>query len=732
MGWRYAIISLAIVLLLLIPTTYQPTVVHAQLPYGIPREETLIAEDFGGRMADPYQWNIWLLGSGARWQNGFHQLCLTAVWYTNYTDGSIVLGTGAELPIYNPEYTVLKIKLKPGLYWGDGVEHTAEDWVYTLKKALEDVKHSYAAAATTWIKNVYAEDKYTVVIELTKPNPHFWLYFAADVWSAWWYPMPAHIFKNVEAQGTSWHEYKFYPPVCLGPYKLVDVDPTGYWTLWTWRDDWDRTVVGRWAKEHGMPWVGPKYVLYVAFDTEEQRIAAIARHELDYAFDVTPEGFEAMTSLNPYARSWSLTYPYHFPAEVGIRGIFFNLDVYPYNLTEVRWALTLAINSTDFLISTHKGINKIYPAPMPYIPGTLPVYDKLLPLLEQFEITLPNGTKFKPYDPYATVKVYQWAKAQGYIKEDWPIDKIRMYWGPGWWKYAPGVAAQLLESVGFKRGPDGRWYLPDGKPWTIVIKAAGPWEIDATRMAYGVAEQWRRFGIDVKVQTLDSATFWSINFLGDFEVWAGWGYGMECVGAWSWPRINEPLHPKYYKPIGNWSSNFIRLRDPEYGKYLDKLMMTPGLGPRGTINEEYVNLVIEFILYRLQKMYITPLQITKKLPIFDTYYWVGFPTEDAEPKWISYWDAYFYAGTQWLLQFLKPRRLAVTPTPRPTTPTPTPTPTPAPGVATVTTTVVVTSTIERTVISTVTQTATEWTITAVLAVILFIVGLIVGLFIKRK
>jgi len=749
MSWRYAIISLAIVLLLLIPATYQPTVVHAQLPHGIPREETLIAENFQGRIANPYNYNFWLTTIAVGFANGLHQLCLTAVWYTNYTDGSIVLGTAADYPIYNSNYTVLTIKLKPGIYWSDGVEHTAEDWVYTLTTAMNDPRHSFYATASTWIKNVYAKDRYTVVIELKKPNPHFWLYFDADVWSAWIYPMPAHVFKQVESQGKSWYEYSFYPPVCLGPYKFVDVDPTGYWVLWERRDDWDRTVVGRWVKEHGLPWVGPKYVLYVAFDTEEQRIAAVARHELDYIFDVTPEGFEAITALNPYARSWSLTYPYHFPYEVGIRGIFFNLDTYPYNLTQVRWALTLAINITDFLISTHKGINKIYPAPMPYNPGTLPVYNKLLPLLEQFEITLPNGSKFKPYDPNATIRVYQWAKAQGYIKEDWPIDKIRMYWGPGWWKYAPDVAAQLLESVGFKKGPDGRWYLPNGKPWTIVIKAAGPWEIDATRMAYGIAEQWRRFGIDVKVETLDSSTFWSINFLGYFEVWAGWGYGMECVGAWSWPRINEVFHPKYYKPIGNWTSDFIRLRDPKYEEYIDKLMSTPGILPNGIINEEYVDLVVDFIMYRLKEMYIIPMQITKKLPIFDTYYWVGFPTEDAKPEWISYWDAYYFAGTQWLLPFLRPRSAVITtttPSPTTTSPTPTtPTPTTAPttsstvtaiGIGTVT--VTVPTTITQTVVSTSTvtttiiQTVTQWATTIAIAIVLLIIGFAIGWLIRRK
>jgi peptide/nickel transport system substrate-binding protein len=753
MGWRYAIISLAIVLLLLIPTTYQPTVVHAQLPHGIPREETLIAENFGGRISNPQQWNLWLVAGGPMWQSGLHQLCLMEVWYTNYTTGLIGLGTAAEPPIYNSDYTVLTIKLKPGVYWSDGVEHTAEDWVYTFKKALNDSKHGMHALASTWIKNVYAKDKYTLVIELKAPNPYLWTYFTDDLWSAWWWPMPAHIFEKVEAQGTSWSDYNFYPPVCLGPYKFVDVDPTGYWVLWERRDDWDRTPVGMWVKEHGLPWVGPKYVLYIALETDENRIAYAVRNDVDYIFDVTTETFEVITSRNPYARSWSLEWPYFYPIEPCVRGIYMNLDVYPYNLTQVRWALALAINATDFIISTHKGLNKVHPANIPYIPGTMPLWQKVLPLLEQLEITLPNGSKFKPYDPEVPIRIYQWAKAQGYIKEDWPIDKIRMYWGPGWWKYAPDVAAQLLESVGFKKGPDGRWYLPDGKPWTMDFKAAGTWEIDATRMAYGVAEQWRRFGIDVKVEALDSSTFWSINFLGQYEIGGWWGLGEEGVTAATWVRTNTNLNPIYAKPINEWSPNFIRLRDPMVGKYVDKLVSISPFGPGGSYSEEFLNTAAEYVVYLIKNMYFIPFQLSKKLPIFNTYYWVGYPTAES-PLWA--WTGYYFAGTKWLIPFLRPRSAVITtttpsptttsptpttPSPTRTTPTPTTTPTTSPTVTAIgvgTVTVTVPTTITQTVVSTSTvtttiiQTVTQWATTVAIAIVLLIVGFAIGWLIKRR
>jgi hypothetical protein len=131
-------------------------------------------------------------------------------------------------------------------------------------------------------------------------------------------------------------------------------------------------------------------------------------------------------------------------------------------------------------------------------------------------------------------------------------------------------------------------------------------------------------------------------------------------------------------------------------------------------------------------MYFIPFQLSKKLPIFNTYYWVGYPTAES-PLWA--WTGYYYAGTKWLIPFLRPRSAVITtPTPSPT-PTPTPTPTvTAIGVGTVT--VTVPTTITQTVVSTSTVTTTiiqtEWATTVAIAIVLLIVGFAIGWLIKRR
>jgi ABC-type transport system substrate-binding protein len=43
------------------------------------------------------------------------------------------------------------------------------------------------------------------------------------------------------------------------------------------------------------------------------------------------------------------------------------------------------------------------------------------------------------------------------------------------WSYNPKKAYQLLESAGFKRGADGKWYMPDGKPFRFEILSVAAW-----------------------------------------------------------------------------------------------------------------------------------------------------------------------------------------------------------------------------------------------------------------
>ena len=52
--------------------------------------------------------------------------------------------------------------------------------------------------------------------------------------------------------------------------------------------------------------------------------------------------------------------------------------------------------------------------------------------------------------------------------------------------------ASCSNPVGFKRGPNNRWLLPDGTPWKMTINAPNNFEIESQRLAFAVANEWRQ------------------------------------------------------------------------------------------------------------------------------------------------------------------------------------------------------------------------------------------------
>ncbi|MEM1580935.1 MAG: ABC transporter substrate-binding protein [Candidatus Bathyarchaeia archaeon] len=631
--------TLTVTILALSMLSLFPIPVKAQLPHGIPREETLILDVIHGRTADPTQMNAWVPGTQIGW--GLHQFILDTLWYTDHGDGSLICALASEPPIYNEDYTVLTLKLRRGIYWSDGVEFTADDVVYTVKTIGSYEGFTNYPLTKRWVKNIYASDKYTVVVELNSPNPYFWTNFLIEVWGCPYYIMPKHVFEKQDDPT----KYKFSDPVSLGPYVLIDRDPTGYWFLLQLRDDWERTAVGVWCKEKGYEKPGPKYIWAVAHETEESKILAQARHELDWIFDVTTEGWKALKLMNPTTQSWFEDFPWIFPYDCTARGIFFNCDKYPYNITAVRWALTLAINATEVMITAFDGCQIFVPVPagMAY-----PVFKKwqlgLKSELMNFELTLPDGTKFKPFDATIPYKIYTYYSGK-YKVVNLPVEEI---WGPGWWKFSPDVAAKLLEANGFKKGPDGKWRLPDGSAWTITIN--GPtYELDSTRMVMAVAECWRDFGIDVTVRVLEGTPFWNEYNYGFFEVGGYWGWGAQdplLVG-----RVYEGLHSSYYKPEGEYAPAGVRYRSPELDALIDQVMAISPFKP------EAEQLTKQILLHLIANMPAAFMFDCKKFSPYDTYYWTGFPS-GKNPYWSF---LYWCAGAKYILPRLKPAQVGPPP-----------------------------------------------------------------------
>jgi len=589
--------------------------VFSQVLPNIPRSETLIVDNLHGRVANPGNFNVWI--PGALTGHGPQQMVLDGLWYVDPQTGEWINSLAAEPPIYNDDFTKMTVKLRQGLYWSDGVEFTADDVVFTVKNLKNNPGLNGSAEMKQYVKDIYKTDDYTVVFELTQPYTRFHNLFTSLIYSTT-YIQPKHIWEKVENPLT----FTFNPPVSIAPYVLDSYDSQGYWFLFKKREDWQRTSVGQ---IYGEP--KPNYVLFIYYGADDKKVMAQTRHELDMIFDLTPEAFEVLRNRNPYAIVWYKDFPWAWMDDVNARGLYLNNEKYPFGIKDVRWALTLAINMEEVLKTAYAGIERvtaIHSCPTEYFMDLY--YKKLEPWLEDF--SLEDG--YKPYDSDLANRIAKWAESEYNVK----VEDPKSIWGMGWWKYDPEQAEKLLVEKGFSKDKNGRWLLPDGNLWKISILAPADFEIDATRLAFAVADQWRKFGIQVNVETVEAGVFWSRDALGDFDVVADWGKITASSGVPDIWTFIQGFHSQFLIPTGTPATNpnVIRWKVP---KRVDEIIEEMGtLHPQDPKIEE---LTLEFYKIAVEEMPFIPTVINKKFSAFDNYYWTNYPSAENPYMTPSFW-----------------------------------------------------------------------------------------------
>jgi len=606
----------------------------AQLPAGIPREETLIFDQLSSRSAMPGNFNEW---AGWRWRDrGTAQLMNEPLWTVDYATGEIIPGLAADLPIYNEDFTEMTVNLREGVYWSDGAPFTADDVVFTIETNKSTPGLLYHGSIVEFVKKASKLDEHTAVIELKVPNSRFHAFFL-DRWGCLWM-MPKHIFEEVE----NLVEFEFNPPVGTGPYELYDYDRAGFWTMWIRRADWDRSPTGI---LYGKP--QPKYVLCRAFEAEEARILAQLRHELDMAQHV-PEGLQAVLEKSKTARGWRKEWPWVVNIDPCITGMMFNNAVSPYDNKDVRWALVLAIDIVPYMQIAFDLMAPVSVLHLPPVPAyTEAFFEPMEDWLKEFELDLGKGETFKPYDPEVPYRLAEAAKVRGYPVPDDP-KAIRELLGIGWWKYAPDVATKLLEKHGFSKDKDGKWHLPDGSLWKIAVVNHPNPAHHQNRNGIAAAELWREFGIDA---TANSTEAWSTRAQkGDFEVcstWPAqepWGAGVDLYRTFMvWhsrllPALGE-LVPAAPGAGARWS-------DPRMDEVVERMEKTD------TVAEvEATRLLgIEALKIVLEEMPTMPTYGYAGALVWDEYYWTNWPgAEDPYIQPYQHWP-----NLKYMLPFLQP------------------------------------------------------------------------------
>ncbi|MBE0698890.1 MAG: ABC transporter substrate-binding protein, partial [Anaerolineaceae bacterium] len=386
------------------------------------------------------------------------------------------------------------------------------------------------------VASVTAVDDYTVKFDLKQANSRFHTTFL-DRWGCTRF-FPKHIFEKE----TDPVQFPFNPYVGCGPYKLHSFDTQGGWTAWEKRADWDKSPTGI---MYGEP--KPKYIIYQYFADEGAQILAQLTHQLDVA-ELSADGLKALLAQSKTSRAHQPTFPFVVNNDPCITGVLFNTARKPFDNIDVRWALVLAIDIVEYTSIAVDSSGTLSPVHVPHL-GPYPA-DYIKPMqdwLKSFTIDIGNGETFAPYDPTAPKRVADDAKSRGYVFPD-TQEFLEQAFGLGWYKFAPDIATKLLEKNGFKKDKDGKWLMPDGKPWKISFMCGTVLSNHDARNAAAAVQQWKKFGIDAQMYSTENGD--GLGATGDFDVsgaWPAqepWGAGPDLY------RVLDRWNSAYKKPVG--------------------------------------------------------------------------------------------------------------------------------------------------------------------------------------
>ncbi|MCB0151021.1 MAG: ABC transporter substrate-binding protein, partial [Caldilineaceae bacterium] len=339
----------------------------------LPRNETLIADILTGRVGSPDDFNNWV---GWKWRDrGMQNLANEPLWSVDFATGEIINGLASGDPVYNDDFTQVTIPLREGVTWSDGEPFTSADVVFTVETLMAHEGFGDNTFFVENVKSVSAPDEYTVAFELNQPNSRFHTKFL-DRWGCTWI-MPKHIWESVEDPVT----FKFNPFVGTGPYKLHSFDPSGFWTIWEKRADWDKSPTGMMFGEPK-----PTYIVFQNFADEGAKILAQLTHQAD-VLGVSSDGLQAVLQQCDTCRAYRRDWPYVVNNDPAQTGITFNTAKAPYDSKDVRWALLLAIDIADYMGIAVDGTGALSPVHIPSLSNYPDDFIKpMIPWLEEFTL----------------------------------------------------------------------------------------------------------------------------------------------------------------------------------------------------------------------------------------------------------------------------------------------------------------------------------------------------------
>jgi len=405
--------------------------------------------------------------------------------------------------------------------------------------------------------------------------------FYQDLYSD--YIVPEHIWSQV-ATSDIFSKANLTNPIGCGPYEYLTSNQQ---EIILQRNDnwWGNDVFGKPA---------PKYVVEIYASSNNVALGLLLQGQLDMSSFYLPG---AETLIGPYNLvTWNQRPPY-MPSNATTL-LFLNTTVAPLNNAQFRRALAYAIGPISDLTQ------RVYAG---YVPNYV---DQLgfLPIKSWMQ-----------FEDKSVVSQY------GYT-------------------FDPAKAAQMLDQLGYTKGPNGWRTMPNGQPLKLSIICPYGWTdwMAAERI---VAEDLQKVGLNVTADFPDYSTWWSDITSGNYTMMMDNPNGVsQTPYTYFYSLFGYPVQQYMY------NGNFERYTDPQVTNLLNQIAAFP-LDDTTGLQPLYSQLEKTF----LQEMPAIPLFYNGMWYLANSSIWTNFPTANNPYCWPStYNNANVTAGSLLLYTHIKP------------------------------------------------------------------------------
>ena len=529
------------------------------------REDTLIVDIDAGAPADAFNFNPY---SGGERSAGIAGVLTDPLFILNLVTGEMEPWL-AESITPDAGLTSWTLQLREGATWNDGQPVTAGDVVFTVEM-LQSVPELSSGFKFTDV-TVTAVDDLNVRFDLPAPDPRFALTaFGTALPSQALFVVPSHIWSQVDDLAT----FTFYDPdqgwpIYSGPYTVEKVADTRI--TYARNNDW-------WGAATGFRQLpAPLKVEFVAFEGEEQKIAALDQGELDWATNVTGGSFLSLRQQNDLVSAWSDSPPFG-QVDPCPRSVEFNTAVAPFDDADVRWGIAHLLNRTAAVDVGYGGFGA---PPSRHFFAAYGALDRYVDLLDAAGLTARY--------PFAVT------------------DEM--------------LAAERLGAAGYAK-QDGRW-MKDGEQLSITITNYDDPTINNMNAvlveqlnASGIAATQDKAAIPDFIDGLVNAGFEGYIFFGS------------CSGSFTdpWKALDSysTRHiPAEGEPISGFYSNSWRWSTANAGAYSDLVAAIGRLTPGDPAIDV---LFVDAMELWLEDLPGIPLAQHPAIHPFSERYWTGWPT----------------------------------------------------------------------------------------------------------